>query len=69
MTEIFPKGIKSTDIMDQELKINGFDLILGKVTEKCRGAAFNESCWCILRLDSNEQMLIGVYTVVLIVVL
>ena len=64
--------------MDQELKISGFNSILGKVTEKCRGvcicirnglsfrecttlnnSAFNESCWCILRLDSNEQMLIG----------
>ena len=22
-------------------------------------SAFNESCWCILRLNSNEQMLIG----------
>ena len=22
-------------------------------------SAFNELCWCILRLDSNEQMLIG----------
>ena len=78
LTEIFPKGIKSTDIMDQELKISGFNLILGKVTEKCRGvciyirdglsfrectnlnnSAFNESCWCILRLNSNEQILIG----------
>ena len=35
LTEIFPKGIKSTEIMDQELKICGFNLMLGKVTEKC----------------------------------
>ena len=40
LTEIFPKGIKSTDIIGQELKISGFNLILGKVTEKCR-------CVCI----------------------
>ena len=53
-------------------------MLLGKVTEKCRGVciyvqnglsfyecktlndfSFNESWWCILRLDSHRQMLIG----------
>ena len=78
LTEIFPKSIDSTEILYQEFKIEGFNLLLGKVTEKCRGVciyvkngltfyecktlndfSFNESCWCILRLDSHRQMLIG----------
>ena len=64
--------------MDQELKIDGFNVIIGKETDKCRGVCiylrnglsfrectnlnnsnFSESCWCVLKLDSNEQMLIG----------
>lgn len=40
LTEIFPKGIKSTEIMNSELKIDGFSLVLGKVTEKCRGVIY-----------------------------
>ena len=37
LTEIFPKSIVSTEILKQELKIEGYDLLLGKVTEKSRG--------------------------------
>ena len=78
LTEVFPKGIVSTDILMQELKIDGYNLLLGKVTEKSRGVCiyvksglsfyefknlteypYNESCWCVLRLESHKEMLIG----------
>ena len=78
LTEIFPKSIVSTEILKQELKIEGYDLLLGKVTEKSRGVciyvktglsyyeckiltetSYNESCWCIIRLDFHKEMLIG----------
>ena len=78
LTEIFPKSIVSTEILRQELNIEGYNLLLGKVTEKARGVciyvkaglsyyeckilnqfAYNESCWCVLRLDARKEMLIG----------
>ena len=37
LTEIFPKNIVSTENLKQELKIEGYDLLLGKVTEASRG--------------------------------
>ena len=37
LTEIFPKSIISTEILRQELNIEGYNLLLGKVTEKARG--------------------------------
>ena len=37
LTEIFPKNIVSTEIMKHELKKEGHNLLLGKVTEKSRG--------------------------------
>ena len=37
LTEIFPKSILSTEILKQELEIEGHELLLGKVTETSRG--------------------------------
>ena len=37
LTEIFPKSIVSTENLKQELKIEGYDLLLGKVTEASKG--------------------------------
>ena len=37
LTEIFPRRIVSTEILKQDLKIEGYDLLLRKETEKSRG--------------------------------
>ena len=52
--------------MDQELKISGFDLILGKVTEKCRGVCIYirnglSFCECTTLNNSAFNNRVGVF--------
>ena len=62
LTEIYPKNMDSRDIFQQELKLNGYGIVLSKVCQNSRGVCIQiknglscEECKVLNEFSFNES--------------